>query len=86
VPIEAILSQTFAPLNVVVLLRQFDSAFDNCLDLTALPQLGLPDQLFLSFSDRPGLMTKRESASCSGRTLEQDKLSGMWGRHWLGFD
>jgi len=27
--IEA-LSQTFAPLNVVVLLRQFDSAFDNC--------------------------------------------------------
>ena len=59
-PIEAVLSQTFAPLNVVVLLRQFDSAFDSCLDLTALPHLGLPDQLFLSFSDRPGLMTKRE--------------------------
>lgn len=58
--IEAIQSQTFAPLNVVVLLRQSDSAFKSQLDLTALPTLGLPDQLFLSFSDRPGLMTKRE--------------------------
>lgn len=48
----------FAPLNVVVLLRQTDvlpsSQFDK------LPLLGLPDQEFLSFSDRPGLMTKRE--------------------------
>lgn len=58
--IEAIQAETFAPLNVVVLLRQSDSAFKSQLDLTALPTLGLPDQLFLSFSDRPGLMTKRE--------------------------
>lgn len=59
--IEGILEQTFAPLNVVVLLRQSDSsALEFQLDLAELPQLGLPDQLFLSFSDRPGLMTKRE--------------------------
>lgn len=58
--IDAIQSQTFAPLNVVVLLRQFNSNGQSLLDLTTLPQLGLPDQMFLSFSDRPGLMTKRE--------------------------
>lgn len=59
--IERILEQTFAPLNVVVLLRQSDSsALESELDLADLPQLGLPDKLFLSFSDRPGLMTKRE--------------------------
>lgn len=52
-----ILEQTFAPLNVVVLLRQSDPAL---LDLANLPQLGVGDQMFLSFSDRPGLMTKRE--------------------------
>ncbi|PPS44960.1 precorrin-6y C5,15-methyltransferase (decarboxylating) subunit CbiE [Chroococcidiopsis sp. TS-821] len=50
-------STTFAPLNVVVLLRQ-NHAQD--LDLATLPQFGLPDRVFLSFSDRPGLMTKRE--------------------------
>jgi len=55
-----IVEQTFAPLNVVVLLRQSDSALQPQLDLASLPQLGLPDNLFLSFSDRPGLMTKRE--------------------------
>ena len=59
-PIEEVWAQTFAPLNVVVLRRQSDSALPSQLDLTTLPQLGLADQLFLSFSDRPGLMTKRE--------------------------
>lgn len=51
-------SQAFAPLNVVVLLRQSNSTAQ--LDLATLPQLGLPDQMFFSFSDRPGLITKRE--------------------------
>ena len=51
---------TFAPLNVVVLIRQSEQAQQSDLDLTNLPQLGLSDRLFLSFSDRPGLMTKRE--------------------------
>lgn len=52
-----ILNQTFAPLNVVVLLRQVDV---KELDLKTLPQLGISDRLFVGFSDRPGLMTKRE--------------------------
>lgn len=54
--ITEILKQTFAPLNVVVLIR----ADSKQLDLATLPTFGLPDQTFLSFSDRPGLMTKRE--------------------------
>ncbi|WP_421656893.1 precorrin-6y C5,15-methyltransferase (decarboxylating) subunit CbiE [Leptothermofonsia sp. ETS-13] len=51
-------SQEFAPLNVVILQRLATS--ERSLDLTALPLLGIPDQAFLSFSDRPRLMTKRE--------------------------
>lgn len=51
-------SQTFAPLNVVILQRQ--PATTTALDLAQLPRLGIPDQAFLSFRDRPGLMTKRE--------------------------
>ena len=47
--------ETFADLNVVVLER---------LNLppvpSALPVMGIPDSAFLSFCDRPGLMTKRE--------------------------
>ena len=47
----------FAPLNVVILLR--DAATD-APDLATLPVLGIPDGAFLSFGDRPGLMTKRD--------------------------
>lgn len=54
--ITEILEQNFAPLNVVVLIRS-DS---QQLDLATLPTFGLPDQTFLTFSDRPGLITKRE--------------------------
>lgn len=52
-----ILDRTFAPLNVVILLRQVDA---KLLDVKTLPQVGISDRLFLGFSDRPGLMTKRE--------------------------
>jgi precorrin-6Y C5,15-methyltransferase (decarboxylating) len=45
----------FAPLNVVVLVRQTEA-----LPLPPLPIMGIPDQHFLTFRDRPGLMTKRE--------------------------
>lgn len=55
--LEQVQSAAFAPLNVVILLRQSDF---NDLDLATLPRFGLPDHAFLSFSDRPGLMTKRE--------------------------
>ena len=50
-------TQTFAALNVVILhrLEELDD-----LAVEELPLLGLPDQHFLSFRDRPGLMTKRE--------------------------
>ncbi|MGB3240475.1 MAG: precorrin-6y C5,15-methyltransferase (decarboxylating) subunit CbiE [Geitlerinemataceae cyanobacterium] len=48
---------TFAPLNVVVFVRRDR---EETLDLDSLPHFGLPDSSFLSFADRPGLMTKRE--------------------------
>jgi len=53
---ETLAKRCFDPLNIVVLLRTASTA----LDLATLPLLGLPDQAFLSFSDRPGLITKRE--------------------------
>ena len=49
--------QKFAPLNVVVLLSQNKH---KELNLKNLPKLGIPDNCFVCFSDRPGLMTKRE--------------------------
>lgn len=48
--------QTFAPLNVVVLQR----AASVSPSLDSQPLLGILDQAFVSFPDRPGLMTKRE--------------------------
>ncbi len=50
-------SPTFAPLNIVVLLRRSQP---TDFDPDTLPRLGLPDRSFLSFADRPGLITKRE--------------------------
>jgi len=55
--IERIENSVFAPLNVVVLIRQEQ---EEGLNLASLPQFGIADNLFLSFKDRPGLMTKRE--------------------------
>ncbi len=52
-----LIERTFAPLNVVVLLRQEEVTE---LDIAKLPQIGISDRNFLGFSDRPGLMTKRE--------------------------
>jgi precorrin-6Y C5,15-methyltransferase (decarboxylating) len=54
---DELAEKDFAPLNVVVLLR---TDRQKALTLEHLPALGLPDQSFLSFGDRPGLMTKRE--------------------------
>jgi len=50
-------TQHFDPLNLVVLLR---TSTAKPITLEKLPLLGLPDHTFLSFADRPGLMTKRE--------------------------
>ncbi|WP_088241239.1 precorrin-6y C5,15-methyltransferase (decarboxylating) subunit CbiE [Calothrix rhizosoleniae] len=60
-------NSAFAALNVVVLIRQQQQ---EGLNLDSLPQFGIADNLFLSFSDRPGLMTKREV-----RTLVLAELS-----------
>jgi precorrin-6Y C5,15-methyltransferase (decarboxylating) len=48
-------SDNFSPLNVVILIRQ-----EIFKPLEKLPLFGLPDRAFLSFSDRPNLITKRE--------------------------
>ncbi|MGB3691109.1 MAG: precorrin-6y C5,15-methyltransferase (decarboxylating) subunit CbiE [Spirulinaceae cyanobacterium] len=52
---QSLKKESFAPLNVVILLRN-----NNSPKLENLPLFGLPDSAFLSFKDRPGLMTKRE--------------------------
>lgn len=54
--LETVKKLDFSPLNVVVLIRQ-RAAIPNP---ETLPKLGLSDDHFLSFPDRPGLMTKRE--------------------------
>ncbi|NET46244.1 precorrin-6y C5,15-methyltransferase (decarboxylating) subunit CbiE [Okeania sp. SIO2B3] len=51
--------EIFAPLNIVVLLRQSKIASQS-IDLANLPWLGIPDNYFFTYDDRPGLMTKRE--------------------------
>lgn len=54
---NTLIDQSFDSLNVVVLRRLSNDE----LDLSqSLPLFGLADQSFLSFPDRPGLMTKRE--------------------------
>jgi len=58
-PVDAVHLEAIAPLNVVILLRQSESS-DTPIDVATLPILGLSDQSFASFRDRPGLMTKRE--------------------------
>ncbi|MEL6501799.1 MAG: precorrin-6y C5,15-methyltransferase (decarboxylating) subunit CbiE [Cyanobacteria bacterium J06623_1] len=47
----------FAALNVLILVREAATAE---LDLDRLPLIGISDRDFLSFPDRPGLITKRE--------------------------
>ena len=54
--IETVKQSQFSPLNVVILVREKSPL----PDLAELPHLGLSDATFLSFPDRPGLMTKRE--------------------------
>ncbi|MEO0845174.1 MAG: precorrin-6Y C5,15-methyltransferase (decarboxylating) subunit CbiT [Cyanobacteria bacterium J06648_1] len=47
----------FAALNVLILVREAATAD---LNLDRLPLIGISDRDFLSFPDRPGLITKRE--------------------------
>ena len=48
---------TFNTLNILILLKKAEK---TKLDLAQLPLLGLDDNSFLSFSDRPSLITKKE--------------------------
>ncbi|MGC9528563.1 MAG: precorrin-6y C5,15-methyltransferase (decarboxylating) subunit CbiE [Limnospira sp.] len=57
--LEDLDSHSFSLLSVVVLLRELPDRAQP-LNLSDLPLFGIPDRLFLSYSDRPGLMTKRE--------------------------
>ena len=63
-PIAEVLEESFSTLNVVILLRvnkDLRSQGDKTEIITTnLPAFGLPDASFITFSDRPGLMTKRE--------------------------
>ena len=54
-------SDKFASLNVLVLIKE--DIIKNKLDLATLPLLGIADSAFLSFSDRPSLITKKEVRS-----------------------
>ncbi len=51
--------QTFADLNVVVLVRKSPENTQP-IDLNQLPQIGIPDRYFVSFRDSPELITQRE--------------------------
>ena len=57
--VDAVLKESFAPLNVVILLRKSEP-MNLGINIDQLPILGLSDRTFISFRDRPGLMTKRE--------------------------
>lgn len=50
-------SDSFAALNVLILIREAQA---DSLELADLPLIGLPDSCFLSFRDRPSLITKKE--------------------------
>ena len=51
----------FASLNILVLIKE--DVTNRPLDLKQLPLFGIPDSAFLSFKDRPGLITKKEIRS-----------------------
>ena len=65
----------FEPLNVVVLVR--DPAPDTQRP-EALPILGIADPAFASFSDRPGLMTKREVRTLIMGELQLHPNQTIW--------
>ena len=57
--LEALLVESFAPLSVVVMLRESPPRAEP-LDLAKLPLLGVPDGAFIGCGDRPGLTVERE--------------------------
>ncbi|MDJ0510121.1 MAG: precorrin-6y C5,15-methyltransferase (decarboxylating) subunit CbiE [Crocosphaera sp.] len=53
------LNHQFSSLNIVILLRKHEPNLHQN-ELSKLPLFGIEDKYFLTFKDRPGLMTKRE--------------------------
>lgn len=48
----------FADLNILILLRE--EVTNNSLNIKDIPLVGLPEKVFKTFRDRPGLITKKE--------------------------
>ncbi|MCM1984251.1 precorrin-6y C5,15-methyltransferase (decarboxylating) subunit CbiE [Lyngbya confervoides] len=67
------LTGAYAALSVVILLRQGEAVSGE-----NLPLLGIPDHQFLSFADRPGLMTKREVRLLAVGELELQAQQIFW--------
>ncbi|MEG4200282.1 precorrin-6y C5,15-methyltransferase (decarboxylating) subunit CbiE [Microcoleus sp. Pol12A5] len=57
--LEALLRESFAPLSVVVMLRESPPRAEP-LDLEKLPLLGIPDAAFIGCGDKPRLTVERE--------------------------
>lgn len=57
--LSALLGESFAPLSVVVMLRESPPRAET-LDLEKLPLLGIPDAAFIGCGDKPGLTVERE--------------------------
>lgn len=74
---ENLLNLQFSVLNVVILLRHDPEKQDKS-SLASLPVVGLPDQAFYSFADRPGLMTKREIRILVLAELQLQKHQIIW--------
>lgn len=67
---------SFASLNVLVLIRE--DIIKNDLDLAGLPLFGILDSAFLSFSDRPSLITKKEIRTAILAELELQPQQTIW--------
>lgn len=63
----------FSPLNVVILIRQ-----DHPVTVNNLPLLGIPDEVFSRFDDRPGLMTKKEIRALIIAELDLQPQQIIW--------
>ncbi|MEO0378037.1 MAG: precorrin-6y C5,15-methyltransferase (decarboxylating) subunit CbiE [Cyanobacteria bacterium P01_A01_bin.17] len=68
-----LLGQTFAALNIVILIRLTPTPSE-----ADWPHLGLPDGSFLSFPDRPSLITKREVRVLALAELDLHENQIIW--------
>ncbi|WP_320664948.1 precorrin-6y C5,15-methyltransferase (decarboxylating) subunit CbiE [Prochlorococcus sp. MIT 1223] len=67
------INQTIDPLNIVILLRESPKVSEK-----KLPLFGIEDGLYLQYSDRPGLMTKREIRIQLLAELELPEEGVLW--------